>query len=142
MFDKLKQFFGQDDQQFVGRRILVVDDNDVDRRLVEKTLAKLKCTVLTAEDGEKGIQTAINEQPDLILSDCRMPNMDGVEMCRRLKTHEKTKHIPLIFLTSSDSPSDVINCFDVDADNFMCKPINPSILRSQIVSLLNEKFSD
>ena len=67
-----------------------------------------------------------------------MPNMDGVEMCKELRDTEETKDIPVIFLTGDKSPSKVVDCFDLNADNYMCKPINAKVLMTQIEDILTE----
>ncbi len=124
--------------KFEDRTVLIVDDNEVDRKLIAKTLMKMGCRVLTAVDGEIGLHIALSETPDLILSDCHMPNMDGVEMCRELKNSDETKEIPVIFLTGDTSPSKVVDCFELNVDNYMCKPINSKVLMSQIEDILTE----
>lgn len=124
--------------KFEDRTVLIVDDSEVDRKLIAKTLMKMGCRVLTAVDGEIGLHIALSETPDLILSDCHMPNMDGVEMCRELKNTDETKEIPVIFLTGDTSPSKVVDCFELNVDNYMCKPINSKVLMSQIEDILTE----
>lgn len=135
---KIFQKFFPSQQQFEDRTVLIVDDNDVDRKLIAKTLMKMGCRVMTAVDGEIGLHIALSETPDLILSDCHMPNMDGVEMCKELRDTEETKDIPVIFLTGDKSPSKVVDCFDLNADNYMCKPINAKVLMTQIEDILTE----
>ena len=76
---------------------LIVDDSEIDRKLLQKTIEKIGHQVLTAENGKIGYETAKIEKPDLILSDCRMPEMDGVDMCKHLKGDTDTKNIPLVF---------------------------------------------
>ena len=143
VFGKLTQLFQSfkgPNPEFADRSVLIVDDNDVDRKLIERTLERIGCRVLSAVDGEIGLFIATAEKPDLILSDCNMPNMDGLTMCRKLKESPDTKDIPVIFLTSIDTPSNVVDCFEQEAENFICKPINTKILRAQIESLLKEHF--
>ena len=125
-------------QKYQDRKVLIVDDNEVDRKIVARTLDKMGCRVLTAVDGEIGYHVALSETPDLILSDCHMPNLNGVEMCKRLRDHEETKEIPVIFLTGDDSPANVVDFFDgPNTENYMCKPINPRLLLTQIDEILS-----
>lgn len=128
-------------KDFVRRRILIVDDNKVDLTLIQKTVERIGHEVLTAENGNIGFQTAKEKKPDLILADCQMPELDGVEMCKLLKEDEGTKNIPIVFLTNVNRPATVIDCFDMGVDNYICKPINPKILISQIKSIFKEHFS-
>ena len=106
--------------------------------LIQKTVEKIGHRVLTAENGKIGFEVAKSEHPDLILSDCRMPELDGVGMVKALKADEETKDIPLVFLTSVDTPSAIIECFDIGALNYMCKPIKPKLLVSQIRTIFAE----
>ena len=141
MFDKIVQFMGikrTSEDKFVSRSILVVDDNETDLILVQRAVEKMGHRVLTAKDGETGFQIAKAEKPDLILSDCRMPEMSGVEMFKRIKEAPETRNIPLVFLTGADTPAMVIECFDVGADNYMCKPINAKLLTAQIKTIFEE----
>ena len=143
VFKKIGQIFENlkgPNSQFMDRTVMVVDDNDVDRRLIEKTLEKIGCRVLTAVDGEIGLFVATTEKPDLILSDCNMPNLDGLAMCRQLKDNKETAHIPVIFLTGEKTPQNILECFEQEAENCMCKPINTKVLRNQIETLLKEHF--
>jgi CheY-like chemotaxis protein len=141
MFEHILRLFTAEKaraKDFVQRCILVVDDNETDRMLVRRTVEKMGHRVLVAEDGNVGFEMAKTKKPDLILSDCRMPQKDGITMCRQLKGDPQTKNIPLVFLTGVDSPATVVECFDMGVENYMCKPINPKILVSQIETILKE----
>jgi len=138
MFDKI---FKKTQAKFKDCTVLVVEDNEVDRKIIVKTLGSLGCKVMVAENGSEGYVKALSHQPDIILSDCNMPYMDGVEMCRQLKEDEQTRNIPVVFLTGIDSPRNVVDCFSLEAENFMCKPINPKELNSQIEQLLKEHIT-
>jgi len=144
MFEKLTALLGLKpsiDPNFVKRRVLIVDDNEIDRQLIQRTVEKMGHDVLTAPNGKDGFDLAKSARPDLILSDCRMPEMDGVEMCKQLKTDPETKNIPLVFLTSVDTPKTVVECFDIGVENYMCKPINPKLLTSQVRTIFDECFA-
>jgi len=130
------------EKKFLDCSVLVVEDSDVDRKIIVRALEKLTCRVLTAGDGQEGYEMALANKPDIILSDCSMPRMDGVEMCKMIKKSEEIKDIPIIFLTGLDSPKVVIDCFELDAENFMCKPINPRLLTSQVEQIIKEHFLD
>ena len=119
-----------------GRKILVVEDNDIDRKIVVSTLTKAGYSVNTASNGEEGYKKVTTDPPELIVLDCEMPEMGGVEMCERIKEIDQLKDIPVIFLTSLDTPNNVLDCFEVDAENFLSKPVKPKVLLKEIAKSL------
>jgi len=144
MFGKIAQFLGikkDPPEDFVSRRILIVDDNDIDLKLIQKTVEKIGHQALLAENGKIGYEAAKTEKPDLILSDCQMPEMDGIDMCKMIKEDPATQNIPLIFLTNVETPQTVVECFDMGVENYICKPISPKILTAQIKIIFDESFS-
>ena len=144
MFEKIAQLFGKDQAEardFDHRCVLVVDDNETDLTLLRKTVEKMGHRVLTAENGKIGFEIAKLEKPDLILSDFRMPILDGMEMFKRLKEDADTKDIPVVFLTGVNTPSAVIESFDMGVRNYICKPIKPKLLASQIKTIFKECLS-
>jgi CheY-like chemotaxis protein len=118
--------------------ILIVDDSEIDRKLIFKALEGEGYRLVQAENGELGLQTALRENPDLIFLDCQMPVMDGLTMCKKLKENSRTKTIPVVFLTALDTPRNIIDCFEVDAENYLSKPISPKILVNQVKLILQE----
>jgi CheY-like chemotaxis protein len=144
MFEKIARLLGIKkalERNFQSRCILIVDDNEIDLLLIQRTVEKMGHRTLVAKNGKEGVELAKSGKPDLILSDCRMPEMDGVEMCRRIKEDPQTKDIPLVFLTGVEAPATVIECFDMGVDNYICKPINPKLLTNQIQAIFEEHFS-
>ncbi len=125
--------------QFSNRLILTIDDDLTQRTMIERTLQKAGLRVLTAEDGEKGLEAARAQNPDVILLDVIMPGMRGNEVCRRLKSDSRTKNIPVLFLTSMDDPKDVIEQYELGAEIHLTKPINPKELIRQIEITLNSQ---
>ncbi|OGX36548.1 MAG: hypothetical protein A3C36_05995 [Omnitrophica WOR_2 bacterium RIFCSPHIGHO2_02_FULL_52_10] len=141
MFNKIAAFLGIRNARRDNvntQTILIVDDNPTDLALIKKTVEKLGHRAVTAVNGSEGYEIARTQLPDLILSDCRMPEMDGVAMCRLLKDDETTKAIPIVFLTGVDSPKTVIDCFDLGVNNYLCKPIRPKLLTAQIETIFKE----
>ncbi len=141
MFEKVARLLGigrASDKDFKGHSVLVVDDNKGDLLLIQRTIEKMGHRAVTAVNGKIGFELAKTEKPDLILSDCRMPEMDGVEMCKKIKDDPQTKDIPLVFLTSVEAPATVVECFDMGVDNYICKPINPKLLTDQITAIFDE----
>ncbi len=121
-----------------GKCVLVIDDGQVERHVARRILEKNGCRVLTAENGKIGLHIAETERPDVILLDCIMPGMFGPEVCQRLKDNIVTKDIPVIFLTGSDTPDNIVKSFDVGAAQFLAKPVSAGILVNQIRSVLQE----
>ena len=121
-----------------GRCVLLIDDGQVERHAVKRMLEKQGCRVVTAENGHIGLHLAETEKPDLILLDFFMPGMLGTEVCERLKDNGFTKNIPIIFLTGSDAPANIVNCYDVGAAQFLAKPVDAKTLVSQVKHVLNE----
>ena len=143
MFEKIAFLLGikkAPKGNFISRCILIVDDNESDLLLIQRTVEKMGHRTLIAKNGKTGMELARSGKPDLILSDCRMPEMDGVEMCKRIKEDPQTKDIPLVFLTGVETPAIVVECFDMGVDNYICKPINPKLLRDQIQAIFEEHF--
>ena len=123
-----------------GCRILVVEDELSQRLTLQKILEKQGATIFLAENGNEGLRQAAEHFPDVILLDECMPVMTGIAMCKRLKEHEATKNIPVIFLTSADSPDDIVEHFNLGAEFHLSKPINARELISQIrITLSNLK---
>ena len=125
----------------MSARVLVVDDVDVNRRLLEAKLSVEYYEVITAENGAEALERARTEQPDLILLDIMMPEMDGFEVCQRLKADPALTHIPVIMVTALSEQSDKIRGLEVGADDFLTKPVDDWSLRSRIRSLLRLKMA-
>jgi two-component system alkaline phosphatase synthesis response regulator PhoP len=144
MFGKIAQLLGiakATNEDVQTRCILIVDDNESDLLLIQRTVEKMGHRALIARDGKSGYDIAKGQKPDLILSDCRMPGMSGVEMCKRIKEDPETKDVPFVFLTGDETPSTIVDCFDMGADNYMCKPINPKLVAKQIKAIFEEHLS-
>ncbi len=124
----------------MSARILVVDDNPLNVKLLAAKLARDYYFVSTAENGLQALQKAQAEQPDLILLDIMMPEMDGFEACTRLKADPRTTHIPVIMITALSDTSDRVHGLEVGADDFLTKPINDTALMARVRSLLRLKM--
>jgi len=127
-------------------KILAIDDK-LDNLVTLSALLKNlmpSCAVITAQSGMEGIEKAGSELPDAILLDVRMPDMDGFETCRRLKSDETTKHIPVIMITAiKTDPQSRIKGLEIGADAFLAKPIDQYELVSQVnVALRIKKAED
>lgn len=122
--------------------ILVVDDAPTNLTLVAGLLNKTY-RVKLASSGQKALELARRSAPDLILLDLMMPEMDGYEVCRRLKADEATRHIPVIFLTAMQEAEDEALGFQVGAADFIHKPIRPAVVQARVQThLQNKAFHD
>ena len=139
MWAKIKSIFSKNkDVHLNGKCILLVDDGEVERHVVTRILEQRGYKVLCAENGKIGLYLAENERPDLILLDCMMPGLSGPEVGKQLKENEQTKSIPIIFMTASDTPTNIINCYDLGAAQFLAKPVSAKTLITQIETTLEE----
>ena len=88
-------------------------------------------------DGKSGFEMAKEQKPHLIILDYNLPDIKGPEVCKLLKAHMDTHHIPVLFLTSLTDPDNVINCFE-QGENYLAKPISINLLLKQIDSILKD----
>lgn len=118
--------------------LLIVEDNvDIRNYIVE--LFSEDFLVLQASDGKEGLEMALEELPNLIVSDVMMPIMDGIELTKKLKSNISTSHIPIILLTARASFTNKIEGFEIGADDYVTKPFNESLLRSRIKNILKNR---
>jgi two-component system cell cycle response regulator len=120
-------------------RILVVDDIPANVRLLEVRLLAEYFEVLTANNGLDAIETCENGKVDVVLLDVMMPDMDGFEVCRRLKSDPATSHIPVVMITALDQVSDRVRGLEAGADDFLTKPVNDLQLMTRVKSLVRLK---
>ncbi len=125
---------------FMPGRILVVDDVATNRLILKAKLAAAYYDVLEADCGQAAFDTARAEQPDVILLDIMMPDMDGYEVCEMLKACPETSHIPVVMVTASSAPKERIRGLSVGADDFLVKPINDMALFARVRNLLRVKM--
>jgi DNA-binding response OmpR family regulator len=121
--------------------VLVVDDDPVILKLLEVNFEMEGFTVLTAKDGEEGIQVAQSEKPDLIVSDIMMPKKSGLELVTELKSDPGTSDIPIILLSAKAQNADVRSGMDAGADDYVTKPFEPLDLVDRVNRLLEVRAS-
>jgi two-component system cell cycle response regulator DivK len=119
-------------------RILVVEDNEMNRDMLSRRLQRREYEVLLAPDGRQGIAMAQSENPDLILLDLSLPEIDGWEATRCLKADPATRHIPVIALTAHAMAWDREKAFEAGCDDYDTKPVDFQRLLGKIESLLSE----
>lgn len=119
------------------RSILIVDDSAFEQRMLVDLLSELPYRVSVAFNGMQGYQLALANQPDLILLDVRMPNMDGYTCCRLLKANPATYDIPVIFLSGADAAEDRIMGLSIGGVDYVSKPFTPGELAARIHVHLN-----
>jgi two-component system cell cycle response regulator len=123
----------------MSARILVIDDMVGNLRLMQAKLSAEYYEVLTAMRGAEGFEVARRQRPDIILLDVMMPDLDGFEVCRRLKSHPDTRHIPVIMLTALGEREDRLRGLEAGAEDFLSKPIDDVQLIARVRSLLRLK---
>jgi CheY-like chemotaxis protein len=120
-------------------KILLVEDNEMNRDMLSRRLQRKGYAVVIAEDGEQALTLAPLEEPDLILMDVSLPDMDGWQVTRALKSHQSTCHVPVIALTAHALSSDRERAFEVGCDDYDTKPVEFVRLNEKIENLLVEK---
>lgn len=115
--------------------ILIIEDNPELRSYIGKSF-KDQFRIITAQDGEEGLQLAFSHIPDLIISDVMMPKMDGLELTEKLKTDERTSHIPVILLTAKSDEESRIEGFRIGVDDYLSKPFSTEELHIRVTNLI------
>ncbi len=122
--------------------ILVIEDEKDILDLVEYHLKQSGFQVLTAADGESGLELAIKKRPNLIILDLMLPAMDGKDVCRALKSNPATQSIPVLMLTAKAEELDRVVGFELGADDYVTKPFSPRELILRIKAILRRKAQD
>ncbi len=116
--------------------LLIVDDDEMSREMIGTRLTRLGYVVITAINAREGIQAALKESPNLILLDLCMPEMDGFEAAKQLKTNDATAHIPIVALSALNTAVDVRRAIKAGCDSFQTKPVNVASLHIKIRRLV------
>lgn len=117
------------------QKVLIVDDGLLNRQLLSELL-RPDHSVILAKNGEQALERAMRQQPDLILLDVVMPEMDGYEVLRQLKADKHTSSIPVIFITAQGSPEEEANGLLQGAMDYITKPFNPYVVRARVATQL------
>jgi signal transduction histidine kinase/DNA-binding response OmpR family regulator/streptogramin lyase len=116
-------------------KLLVVEDNDEVRSYI-KSIFEGTYIVFQASEGKEGMDIALEEMPDLVISDVMMPVLDGITLCTQLKSNVKTSHIPVILLTARTSLIFKVEGLETGADDYITKPFNPKVLQLKVRNLM------
>jgi len=122
--------------KYARKSVLVIDDDEGFLKTVSHILLSRGYSVLTATSGERGIQIARLQQPDLIILDVILPGLKGREVCAALKQERKTRDIPVVFVTAKGSPDDVAAEMAVGADSHLTKPVDARTLLAAVKGCL------
>jgi signal transduction histidine kinase/ligand-binding sensor domain-containing protein/AraC-like DNA-binding protein len=117
--------------------LIIEDNNDLLHYLADRFSSKYH--VFVANNGSKGLQLAIDKNPDIIITDIMMPEMDGLTLCKKLKNDLRTSHIPIIILTAKTTEESNLESLEAGADVFIQKPFNIEVLKAQVKSLLESR---
>ncbi len=123
----------------VPPRILIVDDTPANVEILEMRLAAHGFEILTAGDGEEALAIIGDKRPDLILLDIMMPKIDGIEVCRRVKSDNSLPFIPIILVTAKSDPKDVVVGLEAGAEEYLTKPVEKTALVARVKSMLRIK---
>ncbi len=135
---KIRQFFAPKPTRKKSR-ILVIDDNPTDQKIISSALSRGGYGVLNAVDGKTGLAKTRELLPDLVILDYNLPDAKGSEICQAIKADKITCGIPVLFLTWIDSPGSIIDMYEQGASNYLAKPINPRFLIDQVEMALKDK---
>lgn len=123
----------------MAKKILIVDDNKTVRTLLGLNLRKENYEVIEAENGQEGLNRVNEDKPDLVISDILMPQMDGFEFCKQVRTTSKVPMVPFMFLTSIDQVATELRGFRTGADDYLIKSnIKKEDLLAKVEAMLNK----
>lgn len=118
------------------RKIAIVEDDPDIREMIETGLSRSAYRLLFAEDGYEGLELIKRESPNLVILDIMMPGINGLELCRRIKSDRTTEQIPIIFLTAKSEETDVLIGLNMGADDYMVKPFSLKELAARINTVI------
>jgi CheY-like chemotaxis protein len=124
------------------RRVLVIDDEADVRLLYRVNLRHAGFEVLEADDGNRGIEAALEHQPDVVILDLMMPGADGFEVLRVLRAHPDAEEVPVLVLTADARSEDHRRCFQLGADEVITKPFVPEALTDGVSKVLGSSLAD
>jgi two-component system phosphate regulon response regulator PhoB len=121
--------------------VLIVDDEEDVIELVRYNLDRSGYRVETASSGEEALAKARGKLPDLVILDLMLPGMDGIEVCRKLKSDVKTEGVPILMLTAKGEEADIVAGLELGADDYVTKPFSPKVLMARVRRILHRAVS-
>ena len=115
-------------------KVLIADDSAVPRMILEQTLTSLGHEVVSAADGQEAWERFLTFEPDVVLSDWLMPGIDGIELCRRIRTHDADSYAYFVLLTAMTEVEHAVTAMTAGADDFMVKPLNRVALEATLIA--------
>ncbi len=125
-----------------GEHILIVEDEEDVVELIRYNLAKEGFRCESVGTGQGALERAQATLPDLVLLDLMLPVLDGLEVCKRLKSSTKTEHIPIIMVTAKSDEADIVTGLELGADDYVTKPFSPKVLVARVRTVLRRKTGD
>ncbi len=124
--------------------VLIVDDSSVNRELLKAVFDSSESCydIVEADSGMSAFQKIESQIPDIILLDIQMPEMDGFEVCQKLKEDEKTRDIPVLFITALGDTNDKVKGFEIGASDYITKPINPDEVKARVNAHLKSREAE
>lgn len=126
----------------MGKKILFIEDEPDQVKVIRTRLEANGYEVISANDGLSGLELAKKESPDLVLLDIIMPGIDGVEVCKRLRSDEQTKDLPVIAVTASGERTLEERCYEVGCNNVIRKPYDSTVLMESIEQIIKQSNMD
>ena len=124
------------DNMYNNRLCIMVVDDEKDMRIYLRKLFEVDYVVIEASNGWEAAKILQHNLPDIIISDIKMPEMDGIELCREIKSNVFTSHIPFLLLTGDNSEKNQFDCFESGANQYVTKPFNPNLLQIRVKKLI------
>jgi two-component system cell cycle response regulator len=115
-----------------GFKVLIVDDSAIYRKLLEQALSLGSCSVLVAKSGQEAVEILDREHPSLVITDCVMPDLTGIELCQRIRANHELGYTYVILLTSNAEKENVVKGLSAGADDYLTKPFDPDELLARV----------
>lgn len=125
-----------------NERVLIIEDEEDILELLRYNLSREGYQVSGVGSGEDGLKKVQSELPDLVVLDLMLPGIDGLEVCRRLKTSETTRDIPVVMVSAKGEETDIVSGLELGADDYITKPFSPKILLARVRAVLRRKTEE
>lgn len=122
-----------------GDRVLAIEDESDILEVIEYNLDREGFEVTTSKSGQEGLDQIREERPDIVLLDLMLPDLDGLEVCRKIRDDDELREIPVIMVTAKDTESEVVLGLGVGADDYVTKPFNPQELVARVKAVLRRR---